>query len=104
MEGILYKILDDIFNEMDADNDRILKETRKDYDKDLIDGYIKASYIVSYDEICNRFIREVDGASLSARTFESADFGKVTHDRSVISRCREVFGGLSASIGRASFL
>jgi hypothetical protein len=101
MEGILYEILDDIFNEMDADNDNIKQETRKSEYKDLIDGNIKTSYVVSYDEICNRFIREVDGASLSARTFECADFGKVTHDR-LISRCREVFGGLHDNIGRAN--
>ena len=84
---------------MDADNDKILAETRKSDYNDLLDGNRKTSYVVSYDEICNRFIREVDGVSLSARTLQSADFGKVTHDK-LISKCREVFGGLNDNIGR----
>ena len=99
IEGILYTILDDISNEMDADNssESIRNETTKDGYTDL-DGNKNLCYVISYDEICNRFIEEVDGATLSARTFECADFGKLTHDR-LISRCKEVFGGLVHSIG-----
>jgi hypothetical protein len=98
IEGTLYAILDDIFNEMDADNDKILEDTKKEEYLDL-DGIQKMRYVISYDEICNRFMREVDGVSLSARTFECADFEKVTHDR-LISRCKQVFGGIPDNIGR----
>lgn len=97
-EGILYKILNDIFGEMDADNDKILRETRKNDYVDL-DGSQNTYYVISYDEICNRFMREVDGVGLTARSFECADFGKVTHDH-LISRCQEVFTGRHDSIGR----
>lgn len=100
VEATLYRILEDIFNEMEADNEEIKKHTRLEVRMDVADPTVtKQFFVVSYDEICNRFMREVEGVSVSARTFECADFDKVTHDR-LISRCRDVFGGINQDIGR----
>lgn len=98
VEATLYRILDDIFNEMDADNKTIKDQTKKEIYRDL-EGKENTSYVVSYEEICTRFMREVEGVTISARTFECADFDRVTHDR-LISRCRDVFGGTLQDIGR----
>lgn len=85
---------------MEADNEEIKKHTRLEVQQDIADPAItNQNFVVSYDEICNRFMREVEGVSISARTFECADFDKITHDR-IISRCREVFGGINQDIGR----
>ena len=44
-------------------------------------------------------MEEVEGTPVSARTIESADFDRVTHD-SLLSKCRSVFDGKNADIGR----
>jgi hypothetical protein len=98
IEGVLHKILDDIINEMDADNERIRHYTSREERTDL-QGNEQTYHIITYEEICNRFMEEVEGESISKRTFECADFGKVTHDH-LISRCRDVFGGTPENIGR----
>lgn len=100
IEGILYRLLENIFGEMEADNEEIKKHTRLEMQPDILDlTIIRQRFIISYDEICNRFINEVEGVPISARSFECADFGKVTHDR-LISRCREVFSGINQDISR----
>jgi hypothetical protein len=98
IEATIHRVLNDIFNEMEADNDKIKTHTKLEERIDL-GGVKTTTYIVRYDEICTRFMKEVEGVSISARTFECADFDKVTHDR-LISRCREVFGGINRDIGR----
>ena len=100
VEATLYRILTEIIGVMESDNEEIRQHTRLEIITDIQDpGIRKKSFVISYDEICSRFMKEVEGVTVSARTFECTDFGKVTHDR-LISRCREVFGGINQDIGR----
>ncbi len=58
----------------------------------LNDGVLRTRYDITYDHICKGIMEEVEGNLISQRTFECADFGKVTHD-SLMVKCRSVFSG-----------
>jgi hypothetical protein len=97
IEAVLFNVLKKLFNEIDesqTSTEKCKKTARVD-----LQGNSKTSYIISYDEICKKFMEEVEGTPVSARTFESADFDRVTHD-SLLSKCRSVFDGKNAEIGR----
>ena len=100
LEGVLYRVTDEIFGRMDAnpDDEKLLENTKKE-DLSDYEGTVKTFHTISYEEICNRFMEEVDGKPVSNRTFECADFGKISHDK-LIDCCKEHFGALNASIGR----
>jgi hypothetical protein len=97
VEMVIYQVLGKIFEAIDLDiitNECCRKEENKD-----IHGNSKISYTITYDEICRRVMEEVEGNLISQRTFESADLGTTTHD-SILSVCRDVFGGKNVRIGR----
>lgn len=99
IEAVIYNVLSDIFEEMDqgtSPDDSCKKDSHVDI---LNDDVLRTKYIITYDYICKRVMEEVEGNLISQRTFESADFGKVTHD-SLLAKCRSVFNGENARIGR----
>lgn len=105
IEAVLYNVLKKLIEETDKGQTSVESckgKTTVDSCKKItsldLEGHSKISYIISYDEICTRFREEVEGTLISARTIESADFDRVTHD-SLLSKCRNIFGGKYADIG-----
>ena len=97
IQSVIYEVLNKIFNEMDR---CIAEEESYDCKKEIISdvqGIEKTFYTISYDNLCHRIMEEVEGNLISQRTFESADFGKTTHD-SLLAECRSVFGAKNARI------
>ena len=98
IELVIHDVLIDLFNQMDKEEtapgtstimnvDSCMKRTT---DNDLY-GENKTFYVVSYDEICSRVMKEVEGSLVSPRTFECPEYGRVTHD-SILSTCRSLYG------------
>lgn len=104
VEVVIYGVLSELFEQMDKEEKAPGTSTILNQDsckKELHDDIYrskKTTYIVSYDEICDRVMKEVEGSPVSARTFESPDYGRVTHD-SLLSKCRNVFEGYDARLG-----
>jgi hypothetical protein len=105
IEVVTYGVLKELFEQMDIEERAPGTSTIMDQDackKELYDdvyGSKAMTYVISYDEICSRVMKEVEGSFVSPRTFESPDYGRVTHD-SLLSKCRHVFEGSNANLGR----
>jgi hypothetical protein len=104
IEVVLYEVLKNLFEQMDieerAPGTSIILNTdsyKKETNDDLF-GEKKTVYTITYDEICNSVMKEVDGSLISPRTFESPDYPKVTYD-SLLAKCRSVFEGKNARLG-----
>lgn len=98
IEAVIYDVLKEMFDEMDKGNIGSDFLCKREVNNDL-DGTIKITYTITYDKICSRIMEAVEGNLISQRTFESADHGRTTHD-SLLTKCRNVFEGKNARLGR----
>ena len=97
-ELVIHDVLIDIFEQMDKEEvapgtSTLLNAesyTKKRTTEKNVYGEKGASYIISYDEICSKVMQEMEGNLISQRTFESAEYGKITHD-SILSICRRLY-------------
>lgn len=104
IEVVIYDVLKDLFDQIDKEEEAPGTSTilttdscRKEIHKN-IHGSTETSYVITYDEICNRVMKEVEGSLITPRTFESPDYDRITHD-SLLAKCRAVFEGKNTNIG-----
>lgn len=97
IEIVLFNVIKRLFNEIDEGKHPI--DVRKNIETKLNDETI--AYTMTYDLICDHVMQEVEGTQLTNRSFESADYDKVTHDF-LLQRCRSVFKAKDAKISSDS--
>jgi bifunctional DNA primase/polymerase-like protein len=93
IEVVLSNVLKRLFKEIDTEEHQ--KESRKTIETKLDDEI--TNYTLTYDLICDQVMQEVEGTRLTNRSFESAEFPKVSHDY-LLQRCRTIFIAKDARI------
>ncbi|MGC1131366.1 MAG: hypothetical protein WA941_00980 [Nitrososphaeraceae archaeon] len=94
IEIVVLTVINRLFNQMDnGENEELCK---REVHTEL-DGTSKPIYTLTYDQICTEVMIEVEGTTISPRTFEAADYGKVSHD-SLLQKCRSIFKGQNSRL------
>jgi hypothetical protein len=91
IEVVLFGVVKKLIEQIDA-KEIDVNHGRKNIDSKL-DGDI-ISYEMTYDLICDSVMHEVDGTPVTNRSFESADYGRTTHDF-LLQRCRDIFKAIN---------
>lgn len=94
IEVVLYGVLKMLFLEIDEGLHS--KSARKDIESKIDDDPV-VTYTMSYDLICETVMHEVEGTPVTSRSFESADYERLSHDF-ILQRCRTIFKALPARI------
>jgi hypothetical protein len=89
IEIVLFTVIKRMFIKVDNGED---KELCKKEVLTELDGTSATIYTLTYDQICNEVMHEVEGTTITTRTFEAPDYGKVSHD-SLLEKCRSIFRG-----------
>jgi hypothetical protein len=89
IEVVLFTIIKKIFSQVD--NGENLELCKREAITKL-DGTSATIYTLTYDQLCNEVMHEVEGANITSRTFEAPDYGKVSHDI-LLEKCRSIFKG-----------
>lgn len=105
-EVVILDVLLDIFEQMDKEETAPGTSTflnAESYSKrtteNNLNGKRETFYVISHDEICSRVMQEMEGNLISQRTFESAEYGRVSHD-SLLATCRSLYSAKSDRITR----
>jgi len=88
IEVVLYGVLKKLFEEIDEEGLHS-NSSRKNIES-KIDGIPVTIYTLTYDLICETVMHEVEGIPITARSFDSADYGAVSHDF-ILQKCRTIF-------------
>lgn len=101
IELVIHDVLIDLFNQIDKEEANPGTSTIIDKDdlESCIQGNTLTNYVVSCDVLCKWVMKDVEGNLITQRTFESAEYGRMTFD-SILSSCRSIYKAQSDRINK----
>lgn len=96
IEVVLYGVIKKLFELADNEAMGVKGHAVKRIETKL-DSEPVITYTLSYDLVCDEVMNEVEGTPISKRSFESADYEKISHDF-LLGRCRQLFKATNAQI------